>query len=310
MKHFSSLDNLPLEASWATIGSFDGVHLGHQFIIKKLVEGAHAANKSAVVVTFFPHPVVFLKRIKAPFYLTLPDERENVLKDLGIDLLITLDFNKALSSLTPNSFMTLMNKHIRLERLLVGHDFVLGKDREGNVKRLEEIGDELGYTVDVIKPVTKVNKRISSSKIRDLIRLGKVHEVSRLLGRWYSVDCTLLPKAKTKTGNLNQHFQLDHNPEKLLPCTGVYATLLHLDKQPFLSLTKISSEDHIKDHNTRISIDTFLLDFDNTQTDAVSIKLDILKFIRQITPFESFDMHNSQMKSDLNLAREVFSHAT
>ncbi|MCJ7624410.1 MAG: hypothetical protein MUO76_12975 [Anaerolineaceae bacterium] len=310
MKHIFSLDNLHLKASWVTIGSFDGVHLGHQYLLRTLVEGAHAAKKSAVVVTFFPHPMVLLKGISKPFYLTLPEERKNILNDLGIDFLLTLDFNKRISSLTPLSFMKLMKKHIQLEHLLVGHDFVLGKDREGNVERLEEIGEHLGYCVEMIKPITNANNRISSSKIRDLIELGKVQEASKLLGRWYSVDCALLPNPGGLIGIQNQQLKLGHVPEKLLPRSGIYATLLHMDGKSHPSLTNIRSQKNEKGFKARTFIDSFLLDPNKTQTDTISIRMDIVKLIRQISPFESFNLDDIQTKSDLNLAYEVLKNAT
>lgn len=110
--------------------------------------------------------------------------------------------------------------------------------------------------------------------------------------------------------NPDQLLQLDHNPKKLLPCPGIYATLLHLDDQQLPALTKISSEKHDKDHNARTSINTYLLDFHKSQAETVSAKLDIVKFIRQVKPNESFDLDDLQMKPDLNHAREVLSHAT
>ena len=107
MQHLRALDGVFLQGSWVTIGSFDGVHLGHQAIIRRLVDGAHQAGLPAVAITFFPHPSKVLRGNGSPFYLTTPEERADLLSALGMDLAITLQFNKELASYTADEFMGL-----------------------------------------------------------------------------------------------------------------------------------------------------------------------------------------------------------
>src|SRR6266498_5820700 len=139
MQHYRSLEKVNLQNSWLTVGVFDGVHRGHQEIIKKLTAGAHANDAPAVVLTFDPHPASILsgREIKC---LTLPDERADVLGQLGVDVVITERFTGELSSVTAYDFISRVMRQIGLQQLLIGYDFALGKGREGNAKRLTEIG--------------------------------------------------------------------------------------------------------------------------------------------------------------------------
>src|SRR5512146_1184279 len=130
MQHLRSLEDVHLDGAWVTIGAFDGVHLGHQSIIRRLVEGAHHAGLPAVVVTFFPHPSKVLHGNGSPFYLTSPEEKAAVLADLNVDLLATMKFDRQLASHSADEFMRQLSETLHLRHLLVGHDFALGRGRE------------------------------------------------------------------------------------------------------------------------------------------------------------------------------------
>ena len=183
MQHHHSLDGLNLKNTWTTIGSFDGVHRGHQVILNHLVQGAHAAGSPAVVVTFFPHPAVVLRDLQGPFYLTTPDERAAILADLGIDHVITLPFNHEIAGVTAEDFMALLSDHLGLTRLVVGNNFALGRGRSGDIHTLRHLGEGLGYDVEVIPPALMNDLMISSTRIRELVVQGQVSdqllEVSR-----------------------------------------------------------------------------------------------------------------------------------
>src|SRR5512144_1670259 len=131
MQHYRSLEEVNLKNSWLTVGVFDGVHRGHQQIIQKLAAGAHANDAPAVVLTFDPHPASVLsgQEIKC---LTLPEERAELLEQLGVDLVITERFTRELSTVTAYEFMARLMRHLGLKQLLIGYDFALGKGREGN----------------------------------------------------------------------------------------------------------------------------------------------------------------------------------
>ena len=125
MQHFTSLEELHLKETWGTIGAFDGVHRGHQALIQQLVNSAHSAKKPAVVITFYPHPVVVLRRITTPFYLTSSEERATLLGELGVDYVVTLPFSFELSQLGAYQFMQMLTNHLGLRKLFTGHDLLL-----------------------------------------------------------------------------------------------------------------------------------------------------------------------------------------
>src|SRR5215510_1100433 len=185
MKHYHSLEEVTLQNSWLTIGVFDGVHRGHQEIIKKLVAGAHADGLPAVVLTFDPHPANVLGRGEIGL-LTLPDERAQLLASLDVDVVITERFTKELSKVTAFDFMSHLKHGLGVQHLLIGYDFALGKGREGNAVRLTEIGQELEYTVDVVSALSDESGVISSTEIRKLVSVGNVSEAAQLMGHPYS----------------------------------------------------------------------------------------------------------------------------
>src|SRR3990170_3861940 len=173
MQHYRSLEEVTLQNSWLTIGIFDGVHRGHQEIVQRLTAGAHAAGAPAVVLTFDPHPAVILggRDIKC---LTTPDERAERLEELGADVAITERFTQDLSKVSAFDFVARLTRQLGLSQLLIGYDFALGKGREGNAARLTEIGQELGYAVQVVEAVSDESGVISSTEIRKLVSTGHI----------------------------------------------------------------------------------------------------------------------------------------
>ncbi len=232
MIHVQSLDNLSLENCWLTIGVFDGVHRGHQEIIKKLTAGAHAGGGLAVLITFWPHPAEVLGQQKIKC-LTTPDERAELLGALGVDVVITYRFDAATANLSALEFMENLKKHLGVKHLLMGYDFALGKGREGNSIRLAEIGRKLNYSTEVIPSVGDESGVISSTEIRKLVAVGEVAHSARLLGHRYSLHGTVVHgNGRGRT----IHFptaNIDYPPEKLIPSNGIYVCQASLGKARF-----------------------------------------------------------------------------
>ena len=179
---------MPLKNAWLTIGIFDGVHRGHQQILRPLVTGAHLAGAPAVVLTFSPHPAVVLGGKKDFKYLTTPEERLALMESLGVDVVITQTFDRAFADQTAGQFMRRVMQAMGLRHLIIGYDTALGRGREGDAARLTEIGKELGYTVQVIPPFSGENGVISSTRIRGSIASGDVSSAAEGLGRYYSLS--------------------------------------------------------------------------------------------------------------------------
>jgi riboflavin kinase/FMN adenylyltransferase len=176
MRHYWSLDDVHLQDSWLTIGTFDGVHRGHQEIVRSLAAGAHADGAQAVVLTFYPHPAIVLQKRQDPFYLTNPEERAEILGEIGADVVITLPFTPQMASQNARQFISTLKRHTGMVHLMVGPDFALGRDRGGNIHTLDEIGKELNYSVSTIHPVEVESEVVSSSRIRRALANGDLDQ--------------------------------------------------------------------------------------------------------------------------------------
>ena len=177
-----------MKRAWITIGSFDGIHLGHQKIIDNLVKGAKKNGVPSIVITFYPHPAVHIRNITDPYYLTSPEEKDQILSKLGVNSVLTMHFDHSVSQLSPRDFINTLHRQLKFTCLLVGYDFRLGTDREGDLKTLEYLGDEMGFCVQAIKPFQKQSKPISSSIIRSALKKGDLSTANTMLGYPYSIE--------------------------------------------------------------------------------------------------------------------------
>ncbi len=304
MQHHHSLDDLHLKNAWATIGSFDGVHRGHQVIINQLVQEAHAAGSLAVVVTFYPHPAVVLRNLQGPFYLTTLDERAAIMADLGIDYMITLPFSQEVATLTAEDFMIDLSDHLGLTRLLVGNNFALGRGRSGDVHTLRFLGEGLGYEVEVVPPALVNGQMISSTRIRELVGQGQVSDAAALLGRWYRVS------GKVVHGDGRGRLigiptaNVAFWPEQIIPQRGVYACLATIHNKAFPAVTNIGLRPTFEVNNAISRVETHLLNFNEDLYD-MDLQLDFIKYLRPEERFPSADALIAQIHIDIQNAREV-----
>ena len=295
--------------TWATIGSYDGVHLGHQAILKTMAEQAHAAGAAAVVITFHPHPVVVLRGVSQPIYLTTPDERAQLMHDLGIDAVLTLTFDRALAGLTAEEFMGQIVSPLRLEQLWVGQDFALGRNRQGDIPTLREMGQRMGYTVNVIDLVELPGTgKISSSRIREVIRTGTVAEAAQMLGRLYSLDGPVM-HGEARGRNLGfPTANVGYWEEKVAPALGVYATWAWVGQNRYPSVTNVGLNPTFTDQLTKPRVEAYLIDYSGDLYDQ-EMRLEFLEFLRPELRFDSVEALIDQMQIDTQRAREVLAHA-
>lgn len=308
MQHFHSLTDCKLESSWVSIGSFDGVHLGHQALIKKLVLGAQENHSSATIITFYPHPAVILRKQETPFYLTSPDERALLLAKFDVEYVITLPFDNNMASLSATEFIQTLSKQINQKKILVGSDFALGKNRLGNVNFLREIGNKLGFQVEIIPPILVNNEKVSSSKIRSLLTQGEIDHASQMLGRNYSIRGSVAhgdgrgKKLGIPTANLNIW------SEQLIPAWGIYATWVRLGNQKYPAATNIGVRPTFKTNNPVPLIEAHIIDF-NENIYSAELELEFVKRLRPEQHFVSPEALVKQMQIDIQDTREVLSHA-
>jgi len=170
-----------------TIGVFDGVHLGHKYLISQLTEHARQQNLLSGVVTFRQHPQEVLSpQTKLPF-LTDPTQKTNLLKNEGVEAIITLSFTSELAQLSVHQFVSLLKKYLRMRGMVIGPDFALGRNREGNTNTLRTLGQDMDFSVTVIPPVTVNGEVVSSTAIRNALAGGDMKRVLNLIGRPFSL---------------------------------------------------------------------------------------------------------------------------
>ncbi|MFU8772723.1 MAG: bifunctional riboflavin kinase/FAD synthetase [Anaerolineales bacterium] len=305
MRHIISLDQIQLERSYLTIGSFDGVHLGHQKIINELVTSAHSADAPAVVLTFHPHPAIVLKKRNDPFYLTTREEKADLLGDLGVDVVVTQPFDLHLASTSALDFIARLKTQLGLERLLVGPDFALGRDRQGDIPRLRQFGEEFGYTLSVFKPVTLDGFIVSSSKIRSALREGDLRLANRLLGRPYRIDGSVIKgDGRGQTiGIPTANLQIWE--ERVIPKPGVYVCQARLEQNSEIgAVTNVGIRPTFENQPLTPIVETHLLDF-SADIYGKNISLDFLLRLRDEKRFPSIQSLVEQIHHDIDKGRQA-----
>lgn len=307
MQHYRSLEEVTLQYSWVTVGVFDGVHRGHQQIIEKLTAGAHANGVPAVVLTFDPHPAKVLGRgvIKL---LTLPGERAKLLGEMGVDVVVTHPFDKEVASITALDFMKRLKTQLGLTQLVLGYDAALGKNREGNIARLTEIGSELGYRVEIVSALSDESGVISSTEIRKLISVGNVSEAARLLGHPYRLQGLVAhgdQRGRTigfPTANLS------YAREKIIPAGGIYACWADVRGKRQKAAVNIGTNPTFTPENETMQVESYLLDFDQEIYDEL-VTLDFVARLRDELKYDSVQALIEQIERDVIQTRELLGTA-
>lgn len=308
MKHYRSLDDVHLQDTWLTIGSFDGVHLGHQKIIQDLTAGAHSVGAPAVVLTFYPHPAVLLGRRKGPIYLTDPEEKASLLEQFGVDAMITHPFTRQVANTPARDFMLQLKDHLGLNQLWVGYDFALGHGRTGDVPALRRFGEELGYTLDVITAVKYNGQVVSSSLIRSTLAEGNVEKAAQLLGRRYSILGKVVPgDGRGRTiGIPTANFEVW--AERILPRTGVYVCQAWVNGKPWGAVTNVGVRPTFENQPVLPRVEAHLLDFDQNLY-GQEIHLDFIARLRDEQRFPSVQALIEQVHQDITRGRQILSNS-
>jgi riboflavin kinase/FMN adenylyltransferase len=303
MQHVHTLEELSLKNIHLTIGVFDGVHRGHELIVRRLVGDARTQGAPAVVLTFDPHPASVLSDhdIKC---LTTPQERAELLGNLGVDIVITQRFTRDLASVTAGQYMSILKERLGLAHLLIGYDFALGRGREGDATRLTEIGRELGYSVEVIPALSDESGVISSTEIRKLVRTGNVTEAAKLLGHHYMVSGPVIHgegrgrKINFPTANI------DYPKQKVIPFNGIYACWAVLGKEKHMAAVNIGFNPTFMPERQIPSVEAYLLDFDREIYGEI-LKLEFVARLRDELKFDSVDVLVEKIHEDVELTRKL-----
>ncbi len=303
MQHYRSLDDVSLQHAWLTIGVFDGIHRGHQAILSQLTAGAHKNGAPAVLLTFDPHPASVLARRELKL-LTTPEERAALASALNVDAVVTHPFDRSVADMSAREFMLRLKIRLGLSHLLIGYDFALGKNRDGNAERLTELGRELGYTVQIIEAVGDESGVISSTEIRKLVSLGSVDAAANLLGRPYALSGPVIHgdgrgrRINIPTANIG------YPDSKLLPPNGIYACRVRLGADHYAAATNIGFNPTFTPDKRTANVEAHILDFDRDLY-GQTIELEFVARLRDELKFDSVDALLKQIHADIDETRRI-----
>jgi riboflavin kinase/FMN adenylyltransferase len=302
MQHYRSLQEVSLQGVWLTIGTFDGVHQGHQAITHQLVTGARQAGAVSVALTFFPPPALILKKRSEPYYLTTPEERARLLGELGVDVVITHPFTKELAAVSAHDFMALLKERLGLRHLCVGYDFALGRNREGDTTMLKQLGEKFGYAVETVSAVEVDGQVVSSSQIRAYLAAGEVEKAALLLGRPYQVVGEVVEgdgRGKLlgiPTANLSVW------AERTIPRPGVYVCQAQVNGRVWGAVTNVGVRPTFENQPPLPRVETHLFDF-SKDIYGQEIHLDFLAYLRDEARFPNPQALVEQIHQDMHQAR-------
>jgi riboflavin kinase / FMN adenylyltransferase len=301
----NSFDELHLQDSWLTIGVFDGVHRGHQQIIRRLVQGAHDAGSRAVVMTFWPHPATVLgnRDFKC---LTTPEERVQLLSQLNVDITIVQTFDETLAKTPAADFVRALKEHLGLQRLLIGYDFALGRGREGDAARLKAMGQDVGYEVEVIPALGDESGVISSTEIRKLVATGNVADAGALLGHCYELHGSVVHGDSRGRQLGFPTANIEYVPGKILPANGVYACRAWLGDRSYMAATNVGIRPQFHEKASKPLVEAYLLDF-NQEIYGQDIRVEFMARLRDEQRFSSVEALIAQMHRDVQKAHDILS---
>jgi len=288
-----------------TIGTFDGIHLGHQEIISRIIELAKSVNGETALVTFWPHPRYVLSKDHSDLkLLTTFDEKAEILAQLGLDHIVRINFTKEFSQWTSEQFIQrIIISALHTKRLVIGYDHRFGKDREGGFEYLKMHSSSYGFEVEEISKQTIDDVGISSTKIRNAIDDGKVELAHDFLGRFYELNGEVVSGDKIgKTlGFATANIQVEE-PYKLVPADGAYAVIIEIKDKRYKGMLNIGYRPTVDGKSKKIEANIF--DF-NDEVYGEKIKVRFIKKLRDEIKFDSKKELSNQLQKDKENAMQI-----
>ena len=299
-----SIQQASFPDAWLTIGTYDGVHIGHQEIIRGLAAGARAEGVPAVVLTFHPHPAAVVRQLGGPHLLSMPAERADYLSDAGADVVITQPFDHQVAGTDAEDFLALLKKNLGFRHLWVGYDFALGHKRSGDIHRLHEIGERLDYQLKVIPAVHLHGQIVSSSRIRGMLREGLVSQAAEALGRWYKIQGEVV-KGDGRGHTLGfPTANLSVPAEKFIPQSGVYACIARWNGCEHPAAVNIGLRPTFDDSFAVTQIEAHILDFQGDLY-GQQLSLSFIGRLRDEKGFPSIHALIEQVQQDIAQTRSL-----
>lgn len=306
MKIYHGTNNFKrLNHAVVTSGTFDGVHKGHQKILKRLVEVARNEGGESVLITFWPHPRIVLNN--DPGFLKLIntiDEKQQILRSLGIDHLVMIPFTREFSNTTSEEFIqNILVNAIGTKKLIIGYNHRFGKNREGSFESLKKDGPKYGFTVEEIPKHEIDHVSISSTIIRKALSVGDVSLAEKYLGRYFSISGIVIhgDKLGSKLGFPTANIQVEET-YKLIPADGVYAVYVTLEGVAYQGMLNIGNRPTVDGQEKRIEVNIFNFD---EKIYGKRVKLSFVQRIRDEKKFENIETLSQQLSKDRQKAIEL-----
>jgi riboflavin kinase/FMN adenylyltransferase len=308
MQHLHDLSQADLRSCHLTIGSFDGVHRGHQVLVRAMVEEAAKEGVPSAVLTFFPHPSVVLRGRTPSFYINTPDEKADLLGELGVDLVVTHRFDLELSRVRAGKFLARLRRHLEFGTLWIGEDFALGYQREGNRWFLAEAGRRYGFQLQVVPPVDVGGEVVSSTRVREALRAGDVSRAATYLGRPFALPGTVIKGAARGASLGIPTANLSIWEERATPGAGVYACRVRVSDEWFHGVTNIGVRPTFERSAPSPIVETHILDFDGDLY-GQEITLEFIARLRDERRFPGPEALLAQIDDDIDRAQEILDGA-
>jgi riboflavin kinase / FMN adenylyltransferase len=286
------------------IGVFDGVHLGHQAVISAATSHAHAVEGTPVVMTFDPHPLKVLRPQNAPHLLTATQHKIALIRDLEVEHLLVISFDKKFAATSPEEFVEELVIHSRpLREICVGHEWSFGKDRRGNLDLLKKLGAQFDFSVIGVPPVTVNGEVVSSTAIRLAVERGDFARAREMLGREYTILGTVTrgdnlgKKIGFPTANLSAH-------SEQFPPNGVYLAEAWFNGVSYHGVINLGYRPTVRSGKSERVLEIYLLDFDR-DIYGEDVEVRFVRYLRPEKKFENLDALVRQIKADVKQARAL-----
>jgi riboflavin kinase / FMN adenylyltransferase len=286
------------------IGVFDGVHLGHQAVISTATSHARSADGTPLVVTFDPHPVKVLRPHHAPHLLTATQHKIALIRDLGVEHLLVINFDKIFAAISPEKFVGELLAHSRpLREICVGHEWSFGKDRRGNLGLLKSLGAQFDFNVVGIEPVMVSGEVVSSTAIRQAVEKGDFPKAAEMLGREYTILGTVTrgdnlgKKIGFPTANLSAH-------SEQFPPNGVYLAEAWIRGVSYHGVINLGCRPTVSSGKSERVLEIHLLDF-NRDIYGQDVEVRFVSYLRPERKFDSVEALVQQIQIDVRRASEL-----
>lgn len=295
---------LPKKKRYIALGVFDGVHLGHQKLIKLTVDKARKNDGISIVATFDPHPDIIINPEISVFLLTTLEERISLIKDLNVDVFLIIKFTKTISKMPPEDFISkILVDSLQVRELFVGFNYKFGFCGRGNADVLKEYSKFYKFKTNILKPISVNNSIISSTRIKEHIKLGEIEKAIKLLGHEISISGRVISGKGRGRKLLNfATANIETTSDKIIPVNGVYLVGIKIDNNKYYGLMNIGIKPTFKE--TERTIEVHIISF-NEKIYNQKVVINVLQRIREEKYFSNANLLKKQIEEDILVASKI-----